>query len=161
MLRRFNVLSQLFVFFFAACPLSYGEMLVCKFNVAFKEIPERPDHECQAHGINMTTMYDGRSFSHSHHLCQLPTPRSSIESSEPEGRPPSFISTAKEWESPTNPENSLQTPSSSTTSLDIPAPVVKPSPPRTHGGDGVVDDVKYYLKGQHQSNVQVCKAQLV
>lgn len=107
----------------------------------------------------MTAMYDDGSVSHSY-LGQLPTPRSSIESREPIGRPPNFIGTAKERESPINPEDTLQTPRSRTTSLDIPTPVVKLPLLRTHDRVGVVDSIKYYIT-EHESNVQVCGAQLI
>ena len=103
-------------------------------------------------------MNRGKNSTQPHYPYQLPTPRSSTESrvSDTNLKPVSFINPATELECLIKPEHTLQTPRRRTTSLDIPAPLVGPSQPRTHG-ESAVDNVREFLRGQHNATIQVCK----
>jgi len=105
-------------------------------------------------------MNRGKNSTQPHYPYQLPSPRSSTESrvSDVNLEPVSFTNPATELERLIKPEHTLQTPRSSTTSLDIPAPLVGPSQPGTHGGKSAVDNVREFLWGQHKDIIQVCRA---
>jgi hypothetical protein len=96
--------------------------------------------------MTSSTVYDART---SHYSYQLPTPRSSSDSEIFNFIPLHSVSTTEQVDNLVKPEAQLpETPPRSRT----------PSPDRQKG---VVENVKQFLKGQHQGTmVQVRKLQL-